>query len=673
MRRSILRETCWALVCAVVCWSAGVWAQESHFQDGFVGEESPLKRHYPFDSSGEVNLCTTSIGCPTLGITFQKAVGATYTPEYGPGYVMTVNGNPTSQLGGTWGPGLTTQRKAWRFDGTGDYLSYPDDPAFEQQDFSVFMCFVPRAGFAVNDTILSKYNPTGNNRQWTINTSNGTTLQLLVSKDGTSAGGSLTQLQKATAVASGRLSCVTVSWDTVANGSSIGNMWVDELSVATTAAGVAPVFNGNSDLIVGAIHGGIQDSPADFYVVAYYPGVLTAADHQRLHRWFRGLYDGALANVVSITAATSPAIMMAPSASGMQPFLVDQPANSTIIGSVATGQGGLYTSIAITNKCWRGSLETWAAGAPTGWTEAVTSTGDCAQTAVNKAHGDSAARCTLADNDDAVTLTSGCATVVGSTAYFLSTYAKLISGTGLLTVNVIEDDSADCGSPTMTTAVINGVVPTSDWTRYQGSITTQAGTIRARVQLSVPAAAAQVVDLDAVLFRAGLATDGYCASDADADAVCSTMIAATASPFSANGAQTVEVTQRTPWAGVDLVGDGNMLFDGPSGSANRLYYNVIPANDKPIFVVTDGASVSKYLAPNTSNWLANTSYTLRAYMDGLGGLGITWPVGTWYTTTAGAGTGIRSAAQALTYIGGSNSAGSDVWTRALRVYRRVMR
>jgi hypothetical protein len=446
-------------------------------------------------------------------------------------------------------------------------------------------------------------------------------------------------------------------------------IYVDGLAVVTSAAMPDP-FVGNAALSIGADAEGAGDVPAELAPCAFYNGSISAATHARTAARWRGLYDGSGTQVVSVVNAAPPALQVAAPADAVEPFLVDQPANTTMLGKTASCSG-IYGPSAVSNLVQYGSIES---AAMTGWTEAVTSTGDCTGSTTRAAHGSYSARCTLADADDAVTLTSACLTVTGNTAYRLSAWARLESGTGLLDLNVIEDDSADCATPTGTTAVVNDAVPTAAWLKQAGNITTAAGTIRVQVQVSLPAAAAQVLDVDAIQLRAGIVPmDSYCDAPGAATGVCATSVTSHASALSANGAATIEGTFCTPWAGTDLAAHAYPFVDGALASANSMMVSIKTSEDEPGFGVYDAASGVKLLAPNTANWAASTVYTIRAFFDGSGGMGITWPVGTWYTTTAGAGIGIRSAAQALTYLCGSHAAGFDSWLTRLTYFRSVMR
>jgi hypothetical protein len=241
-------------------------------------------------------------------------------------------------------------------------------------------------------------------------------------------------------------------------------------------------------------------------------------------------------------------------------------------------------------------------------------------------------------------------------------------------VNILEDDSADCSSITTTTAVVDNAVPVADWARYSGAITLQAGTIRAQVQISLPAAAAQTTYIDAVTFRAGIATDAFCTADTYADASCSTMeqsVADNGSLISANGSSSIVGTFRSPWAGTDLAGPFYLFSDGNYTAANTMTALFATSTDEPAFYIYDATPAARNLSPNVLNWAANTDYTLKTRMDGLGAMGLWWN-SAWQTTTVGAGTGIRSASQALFYMCGRQAAGYDVWARSVEFYRRMV-
>lgn len=642
-------------------------------------------RSYHLDRSGtgSSDLCDTTIGCPTLGIWFDDAVGATYTTEIG-SYVMTVNGNPTRVAAGTWPAGFSgAPGYAWRMDGTGDYLSLADDPAFESQDFSVFLCLVPRAGFTMNDALLAKWNSVGASREWMVYSTNGTSIALAVSDDGSSGGGHSSAVTKASVLSINRLTCATLAYDYVADGSSVGNVWADEATVATSAVLDGPPFAGTATLTAGSAHGGSGDSPAEMYVVAYYPGVLTAADHLRLARRFRGLYDGSGSQVVTInTSATPPALALAPPGSGVTPFLVDTPANTAIITSPVSNLGGLPWVEPVTNLVQRRSFETWAAGAATGWTEVPTDTGDATQNTTTFAHGSSSMQLNNADADDAITVTGACLTVTGGADYNLSWFDRLISGTGSLDVAIYEDDSADCATPTGHTTI--GVVPIlNTWTKRATPYTMQAGTIRAQVWITLPAAAAQVTVVDAFQLKAGaVAVNEFCGGDTDASSVCTQILPEIVNPLNVSS-WSVDGTWATPYSATDISGVGWYLFYSRATALTNNLPNIQLDSTLNVVRATVHAGVDgagNYCYNYGDAFAANTAHQIRMghSNEGVDGDITMREDGTWYAnfTCSGVGTGraIMNGVNSEFYIGGTYAAalGSGV-VSGLTFYRSMMR
>lgn len=635
---------------------------------------SGIVRRIPLNASGIYP--SNVAAAPTLEVDFSQAppgAGNTFTANTG--QTLTQQGSGiTRTTDGTYPAGVSgSQGHEWNFNGSTDYITSTIGPP--AGDFSV-VCIVTPSAATVTEQIIGGYNPSGNKRGWRLVQAT-TSAQFMVSKDGTSGGGSMSNVTAgAGSLAIGRTSVVIGTYDYVADGTSIMRIYADAISNNVTNA-VGPVYPAAGDITIGADGTGAGALYAgSISHCTYWDGIVLTPGQAAaiLNTWLGVLSTSGVP--VSTTAATPPALQVAAGDSGTEPFLRSFGANLNTISNNGSCSG-LYGATATTNKVWRGSLETWAAGVPTGWTETITSTGDCARTTASKAHLYSSARCVLVDADDAVSLTSGCATVSGNTGYQISAWAKSVSGTPLLTVTVIEDDSADCGSPTTTTDVISGATPTTSWGIQRGTITTQAATIRAQVRVTLPAAAAQVMDIDAVMMRGppgnGYIADAYCATDADSDAACSTTVNSTPSPYSANGPTTTTLTACTPYAGTALIAESSVAFaDGNSSAANSLAIAVINATtDEPMYWIWDNSPNYKYVSPDISNWSALTSYALKYGHDGSGNLRLWWN-SAWQTTMGGAGTGKRSAAQTTTYLGGTNSLGHDVYVRDIVVFRRVI-
>jgi hypothetical protein len=130
-------------------------------------------------------------------------------------------------------------------------------------------------------------------------------------------------------------------------------------------------------------------------------------------------------------------------------------------------------------------------------------------------------------------------------------------------------------------------------------------------------------------------------------------------------------TWRSPWAGTDPTATLVIFTDGVFGAANTyaLFNNF--ANDEPTWQVRDNAGNPRNINSNVLNWPADTDNQVVVRTGGNDNIGLYWN-SVWNNTAAGAGTGVRNAAQTTTYISGDSTAGSDVWTRNLQFFRRML-
>lgn len=627
-----------------------------------VGGDSykPPVRSYHLDRSGEAD-----VGGATMAITFDEAVGATYTTEGG-AFVMDVNGSPVRKTDGFWPNGLDgAQGHGWTFDGSTDYLSRADDGTFDPAGSFSVMAVVTLDDVSGTNSIVGKWLPAGGHRTWWLYGST-TAAAFSVSPDGVSA----ESVSKNPVLSVGVPTCIIVTYDTSGGiGAAVSSIYVDEVAKANKTDCTGVLADKDSSMEIGSNGGGVNKLDGTIHHVEYADGTAWSEAHARMRcRQYMGtLSSQSTGQYVAASSTSPPALMVAPPDSGTEPFLVGQPANSARVGSPATGRGGAYGAGGITNLAERSSFETWVAGSPTGWAEA--GTGDCAESTARIAHGQDAVRCTLSDAVETVTLTGNCFAVSGATDYHASVFARLESGTGDLNFIVYEDDTADCSSPTGHTTI--GSTPLSYWDRRVDTpFTTQPGTVAAQIVLELPAGAAQVVDLDAIMFKPGaLPTDAFCSTDVNAPAVCTPELLSINSPISANGQTQIEFVASSPWAGTDLAAAVILLSDGNAGAANTEQITVYQTTDEPTLDVYDSAGDVKRVTVNVSNLAANTDYTLKASKTSTGALRFFWN-SVWQTTMAGAGTGIRSAAQSTTSLCNNGSSAFDCWLRAFNVFKR---
>jgi hypothetical protein len=120
-----------------------------------------------------------------------------------------------------------------------------------------------------------------------------------------------------------------------------------------------------------------------------------------------------------------------------------------------------------------------------------------------------------------------------------------------------------------------------------------------------------------------------------------------------------------------LTADAALFVDGNALANNTYFLALSFGTDEPYWVVVDNAGVTRYNGPNVLNWAADTDYTVVVRTGGNDNLGLYWNAA-WDNTVVGAGTGVRNAAQATSYISGTQAAGTDVWTRNLQFYRRML-
>jgi len=631
-----------------------------------LSDSTPIVRSFPLNYSGAVDV--NYPGTPTACWDFESAVGS-YTDDCASTYTLSVTGTPVKTADGTWPAGLSgSQGNGWYFDGTNDLLSRSDDGSFEPSgDFSIQCVFTADVTSSTH-YVFAKWMPGSNDRSWGLYISAGT-VYFGISDDGTGGAGHFSYAGATPTGLTHRPVFVTASYDYISDGGSAGNLYIDNDATASNAAMDGPVADKAAPLTVG-VRGDLSSNKftGNISYCAYYDGiVITEAQHDQMFAQWQGRLSTA-GNQVTISSAAPPAIILAPPDSGTEPFLVDQAANSFQVGSPASGSGGLYGASAITNLAQRSSFETWAAGAPSGWTEGITSTGDCAEQTTAVAHGGSSARCTLSDADDAVTLTSACVAVSASTAYYVSAYATLVSGTGLLDINVIEDNNAGCGSPHTTTAVVDDAVPTGDWVKYGGTVTTQGNGDYAQVQISLPAAAAQVLDIDAITLRTGTtASDAYCGADTDASCVANMADnTETVTSIPTAGTWQFEATVRSPIDGAVATPVRQIMFV-PATAGNNNKISLKWASDTLTCDVWDSAGTQKTSTVAAAG-NADTNYDVKMQKSAAGILTCCWDGTCDATPATGA---ITDGVGSEIVYGSDGSTGGDVWVEGAKWLRNL--
>jgi len=270
------------------------------FSAAFVGarERSALVvRSFPFTHSGYLDV--NHGGAATMWIDFsQDPSGATITTSDG-GYTLTKAGAPARVNDGTWPAGLSgAQGYAHDLNGVGS--------------FSV-RCALTAHDVSGSQDIIGKWTALGSQRGWKLYLST-TTVGLGVSDDGTTDAGHVSYASKAAAVSKFVPAFITASYQYVADGSSVGNVYVNNLSTGSNSSMDGPAFDNTSNFEIGSGSGNFFNGL--IHHCAYYDGVvLTEADHDFAFAQWQGRMS-TTGNVATVTSAAPPDVIMAPPASG---------------------------------------------------------------------------------------------------------------------------------------------------------------------------------------------------------------------------------------------------------------------------------------------------------------------------------------------------------------------
>lgn len=632
---------------------------------GAVAQEqsSGLVRHYGFDHSG--SLSGVYPVAPTMAITFDRDVAATYATEIG-NYTLTVGSTPVKKSDGSYPNtgGLSgAQGNSWKFDGSDDVLSCTDANcgswASQSGDFSV-MCIVTPGSISSTTGLMDK-DDAAIEREWQFRQTTDH-FRFVVWNAGLSA---TTIDSAAGSAAVGRRSFVVATYQYIGAGTSEATIYVDGLTPVTDSASVGPPADMAANFYIGEREGYFYSG--EIHHCAIWKGTaLTAAQIARMRSVWLGLTDSAALNTVSVTSATPPALQMAPG------YFVDMPANQWAVGSPATGSGGLYAAGAIDNLAQRSSLETWSTPfAPTGWTLATDSAAsDIRQDTTTVVHGSNSTKSVTTSDVGSYTLMygGGCFTIDPSKDYYLTAWAKGDSSNEHYNLR-FQTFSDACST------FIGNISPTgyddynvpSTWTKTGGLIPSASidpTTTNGRIWVQPINAAVSTVYVDAVQLRqASTDTDAFCTSDADATTSCSAVVLSTTHPITM-GTWRIEETLRTPysWAAVDKV---PFQLDATSGSNNMVQFEIYNGTFRCLVYTSAG---SLKLADATASGNANTDYTISCNHTADGDIFSCFN-GTCGTRVTGA---LTDGVHPDVYIGSSTGGlYSDIWVRDLSFYRRL--
>jgi len=530
------------------------------FSAAFVGarERSALVvRSFPFTHSGYLDV--NHGGAATMWIDFsQDPSGATITTSDG-GYTLTKAGAPARVNDGTWPAGLSgAQGYAHDLNGVDDEWYRADTgagDAFEPSGSFSVRCALTAHDVSGSQDIIGKWTALGSQRGWKLYLST-TTVGLGVSDDGTTDAGHVSYASKAAAVSKFVPAFITASYQYVADGSSVGNVYVNNLSTGSNSSMDGPAFDNTSNFEIGSGSGNFFNGL--IHHCAYYDGVvLTEADHDFAFAQWQGRMS-TTGNVATVTSAAPPDVIMAPPASGTEPFIVPQPANASYIGSPAAGSGGAYGASGITNLAYRSRICWTQTGGnePQGWGSVETAgdgSADISCSTDYAANGLYSAKTVLTGTTSYASIRTACITTgIGSDIY-LSAYQMCASGTCTSQLRVLEYDAADCTSYLADTLVI-GTVGTTAWAKFGGTFASgswNGSTSSYKVHLFDSGDSGTTTYWSAPMVRvASQPHDGFCGNDADSAAVCNDVVYTIANPLTSGGTWEITGTTRTPidWA-----------------------------------------------------------------------------------------------------------------------------
>lgn len=628
-----------------------------------------LIRHYQWDHSG-----TFDTSDAVVVVDFDRAPAATYVSEVGAQTFTAQNGGAYNIRvnDGTWPNGLSgTQGTGWAntyVGGSG--LTQADSAWQESNDFSVVCAVTPWTSsgdqFIVSKTLDAP------NRSWAVQGS-GSTLYFYVTNDGAVTGQST--LTKAAAFLPNVQTFFAVTYHYVTDGTSQARAYVNDLAVASDDTFKGPPTDGSAPFNFFARGDGFYGWNGIIHKCAYYHRAIDAAEYETLRRQWFGLQSSS-GRLPTVTAAAPWSVL-----SGAK--FIKPPANNTIIGSPASGSGGIYAAVGRTNTVTRGGYETCTvADTPDGWTKAET--GGSAITCVTHAadhytvndaiQGQSHVRFTVTDGGTA-TLTSSCMTTNNKAAIYESVYFRRISGNTECHINHVEYDNADCTTE-LTVDEDTAIGTSSSWIRKWVAVTAahwENNTSSYKFQINCHDEG--VIEFDGVMVYGGtVPTDGMCVCDTDTSCVCSTTQIEIGNPLGSS-IWGIDATVRYPRTLSATGSPSGVFFSVPKTSGSQVNAIWLGAGDQSTWagngyaLVGDQSDGYNYRTVAATSENTDTRYLMSHRSDGSW---LLWQAGVAAGAAAGAGTGLLTTMATTAYIGYSSTQAPDAWVRNLKFWRRAV-
>ncbi|MBC8551257.1 MAG: LamG domain-containing protein, partial [Candidatus Brocadiales bacterium] len=158
---------------------------------------------------------------------------------------------------------MMSKGTVYRFDGVDDVITVPYSAVFEPINNLTINALVSRESIGSYHTIASEYDTDSDNRGWNLSFTNGDVLEFAISKDGT-GGANLTVLQTTeTFTTLDEPMWVTATYQYVTDGTSVMNIYVNGVLLATTSTAVGAINATGEDLLLGAVK--LSGSNARFF------------------------------------------------------------------------------------------------------------------------------------------------------------------------------------------------------------------------------------------------------------------------------------------------------------------------------------------------------------------------------------------------------------------------
>jgi len=579
-----------------------------------AGSSTPLVRSFAFNDSGH-GFMTGTFEDDFSG----SCAGGSYTSTSG--HTLTCNNTASVADDAMGQTGGVQDGKARWFDGSNDHLSIAQGvlDTTPAADFSMVVAFTPHT---VAGTIQILMGVLGNsaNRSWYIYQSQDD-LWARVSDDGTLGGGHYSTVVQSAKLSIGVMHIAVVSYDYISDGGSNLILYLDEETPNADASASGPCYDSSEDLYIGSDTATSFPFLGDMLGVKYIDGkALSATEAAQEIRMMRGLLTADGLNHVTVTSASPPMALVAAADSGVEPFLVPQPANSATIGPA-----GLYGASGTVNLVHRGVLEAWAAGAPTGWTKAETAgdgTAAVSQETGTMAEGLSSAKMTLTGATSSAQITSTCVSCVDicgadpcNCDISASAFIKGTGGAEDLDLRFAEYDTDACVTWVQTDTLVNGKDGGTSWEKISGTIAAaaiHANTSSLTVYLKETGNGGVTSYVDAITLSVSdpSVRDSYCGSDAAAATTCDDVFPDIMTPWFGNfhGCIAMDVALTVDWDQIDSY-EYIAGMPGTAGADNKVLILAIDPDTLACRFYDEGGTV--HTGSVAANGAAGATYAIK--------------------------------------------------------------